>query len=208
LASAAAIAALVGASAASSGAASTASVRLTAGAGTGGSIVSNPKGISCSLGCSARFKSGTRVVLIAQPAARHGFEGWTGACQGSAPVCTLVLTGDASVNARFTTLPLQADLLLFKPILAVDVSPGGSVESSSGGIVCGGSQAAMPALAGSCYASFVAGTRVTLRALAAPGYLFTGWGAFPSIGRACAASSTCVVAVSYPMFVNARFARQ
>ncbi len=63
-------------------------------------------GIACPGTCAHAYTSGTRVTLIARPAANQRFVGWTGSCTGSGPACTLVMAGNASVGASFAlTLP-------------------------------------------------------------------------------------------------------
>jgi hypothetical protein len=60
--------------------------------------------LSCPGACGARYTylPGTRIELIAMPAAGATFLGWGGACSGSAPACSLVLGGDVAAVATFT----------------------------------------------------------------------------------------------------------
>ena len=63
-------------------------------------------GIACPGTCAHAYTSGTRVTLIARPAANQRFVSWTGSCTGSGPACTLVMAGNPSVGASFAlTLP-------------------------------------------------------------------------------------------------------
>jgi len=62
--------------------------------------------ISCGTGCSSdtgTYVMGTTVVLTAQPGLLR-FNGWSGACSGSATTCTVVMTDHKSVHATFSLL--------------------------------------------------------------------------------------------------------
>lgn len=68
--------------------------------GTGaGHVVSTPAGLDCTGSCSASFPAGTSVSLAATPGALSRFDGFGGACSGSA--CTVTLAADKSVSASF-----------------------------------------------------------------------------------------------------------
>ena len=68
-----------------------------------GSVTSRPDGIDCMEDqCSARFKRGTTVTLTAEPGTSSSFDGWSGACAGTNPVCTLRMDGDKTVSAAFS----------------------------------------------------------------------------------------------------------
>lgn len=71
--------------------------------GTGfGTVTSEPAGIACGKGCSARLAEGETVTLLAAPATGSRFEGWGGACaQSPTNFCTVSLTAPASVSASF-----------------------------------------------------------------------------------------------------------
>lgn len=77
-----------------------------AGAGSG-RVTSSPAGIDCvsatgstSGSCQMSVRSSSRVTLSASPAAGSVFEGWSGACSGTA-TCTLTMAGGQSVTATF-----------------------------------------------------------------------------------------------------------
>jgi hypothetical protein len=79
------------------------------GSGDGrGSVSSTPSGISCGVNggageaCAAPFASGTQVTLSATPEAGSAFDGWSGACSGGGPTCTLTVDADTNVTARFS----------------------------------------------------------------------------------------------------------
>jgi List-Bact-rpt repeat protein len=79
-----------------------------------GTVVSKPAGVSCPGTCAHQFVAGTRVTLVAVPAAgSHSFGGptveyylssWGGACSGEAPSCVLTLDGDRNVTASFAEI--------------------------------------------------------------------------------------------------------
>ena len=76
--------------------------------GTGsGTVTSSPAGIDCGAVCSASYESGTVVTLTATPATGSTFEGWTGGGCGGTGTCTVTVTGNTAVSARFSVLGLR-----------------------------------------------------------------------------------------------------
>ena len=73
-----------------------------------GSVASNPAGINCGSTCQSSFAAGTTVSLTATPLAGQIFSGWTGACTGNQPSCSLQMTQVRSTQATFTTIPVIA----------------------------------------------------------------------------------------------------
>jgi len=73
-------------------------------AGTGTGNVTAP-GLACPGDCAQGYVNDAAVPLSATPAAGSSFAGWSGACSGSAPACTLTMTGGKSVAATFTADP-------------------------------------------------------------------------------------------------------
>lgn len=72
-------------------------------AGSGvGTVTSSPAGIDCGAACSADFATGTIITLTATPATGSTFQGWFGACAGSATTCTVTLSKASSINATFS----------------------------------------------------------------------------------------------------------
>ncbi len=71
-------------------------------AGTGGgTVTSNPAGISCpTTTCSANFSAGTSVTLTAAANVGSTFVGWGGACSGAGS-CTVTMNSNQSVSATF-----------------------------------------------------------------------------------------------------------
>ncbi len=81
--------------------------------GTGGGVVtSSPNGIDCGGVCLAAFNSSSQVTLTAQPDLLSQFEGWSGDCSGSDPVCVLTLDQTRSATARFGVAQ-DAPVLIF-----------------------------------------------------------------------------------------------
>jgi M6 family metalloprotease-like protein len=68
-----------------------------------GSVVVSETGQSCRNKCSFGFaqSSATTVTLTASPVGRSAFVGWSGACSGAEPTCTVTLDAAQSVTAMF-----------------------------------------------------------------------------------------------------------
>jgi hypothetical protein len=139
-------------------------------------------GISCGNECSAVFPAGGEVVLQADADPGSVFVRWDGACAGSDPTCRVVMDGAKNVVAVFDLVPTFG--------LQVSTEGLGTVVSSPGGINC----------PGDCSQSFAAGTEVTLRANAAVGSTFAGWG-----GSCSGALPTCSVTMDAARSATARF---
>ena len=132
--------------------------------------------------CGVSYALGTTVTFEAFPEQFSVFAGWTGACTGAGPVCTITAGDPTTVTATFNYIEV------------VDVNKTGegqgTVVSSPGGINCGGT----------CSAPYTGNTRVTLVARALPGSVFVGWNGY------CKGKSTCVLQQAYgTMPVTAEF---
>jgi hypothetical protein len=83
-----------------------------------GRIDGLPDGGSCSGACLAAVNGPMLAGLLAEPQRGYRFAGWQGDCETTlGPLCTLPLSGDANVVARFVPetepdAPLRAVLLL------------------------------------------------------------------------------------------------
>ena len=80
--------------------------RAVFGRGGNGSVTGSPNGefgtlINCGGSCSAKYQDGTTVSLTATPAPGATFTGWSGACSGLTPACSLTITQDTKVQANF-----------------------------------------------------------------------------------------------------------
>lgn len=151
-------------------------LRVTA--GTGGTVTSDPSGITCPSRCSFDFVSGTPVTLTARPSTGFGFAGWSGDCSGVEP-CRVIVDRLRSVIAQFAPLAQ----------LTVTVSGAGAVTSAPAGISC----------PGTCTAGFAGGSSVDLTATPAAGSVFAGW------SGDCTGTKECVVAASAASHVAASF---
>jgi uncharacterized repeat protein (TIGR02543 family) len=156
-------------------------------AGTGsGFVTSNPPGLTCSVSCSVLFASGTSVTLTANVASNSTFAGWSGACTGTAPTCTVSMTQARNVTATFG--PLGATFPL--TVTRVVQSGGGNVTSNPAGINCGTT----------CSANFGGNAAVTLTAAPIPGATFVGWS-----GACTGTAFTCTVVMNQARDVTATF---
>ncbi|MBI5256549.1 MAG: right-handed parallel beta-helix repeat-containing protein [Burkholderiales bacterium] len=126
------------------------------------------------------FPRGSVLRLQASPTPGYGFVAWGGGyCIGTTQPCTLTLSGDRTVTARFG------------PLLNVSVTGPGRVSSQPSGINCGAD----------CTEAYSQGTSVMLTAVPDAGQSFTGW------GGACSGSGlTCNVSMSAARNVSATFA--
>lgn len=66
-----------------------------------GTVKSEPSGIDCGSTCSAEFGMSEMVTLTAIPEADAYFTGWTGACNGWSPTCSLSMDSARNVTATF-----------------------------------------------------------------------------------------------------------
>src|SRR5437899_2559725 len=141
--------------------------------GTGnGTVTSNPPGIDCGANCSASYDGGTVVTLTATSAPDSTFEGWTGGgCSGTGP-CTVTLTANTTVFARFGVARFT---------LSVNRDGSGTVTSNPPGINCGTT----------CSASYDSGTQVTLTATPDFLWAFAGWS-----GGGCSGTGRCTVTIT------------
>jgi phospholipase C len=160
------------------------SVQAT-GAG-GGTISSNPVGITCGQSCSASFSSGTQVTLTEAAAANSSFAGWSGACSGSNATCSVTLSANQQVTASFNAI--QNAVVLTVTLAGTGT---GTVTSSPSGINC----------APTCTASFTPGTSVTLTETPAANSTFASWA-----GSGCSGTnSTCGLTLNTSEQVTATF---
>jgi GH25 family lysozyme M1 (1,4-beta-N-acetylmuramidase) len=71
--------------------------------GDAGRVTSEPAGLGCATTCSRSVDPDATVTLTAVPDADAYFSGWSGACTGTAPTCTIQMAGNRTVGARFVT---------------------------------------------------------------------------------------------------------
>ncbi|MCC6995463.1 MAG: choice-of-anchor D domain-containing protein [Deltaproteobacteria bacterium] len=158
----------------------TATASLTATVNGMGTVTSSPTGVSCPGTCTATFNQ-TPVTLTATPSAGWGLSAWGGACSGQNQTCDVVMNSARTVSATFLQL---------RRLTVASVGMG-QITSSVGAISC----------PGSCSASLLDGTPVTLSAAPAPGYRFDSWSE-----ASCATTGTvCMVTADADRTVTATF---
>jgi hypothetical protein len=161
--------------------------------GTGRGIVrSSPSGINCGVSCSwqsARFSRGTTVTLTATPESGSVFVGWSGACYGKSPTCSVTMNYNQNVVARFDKAG-KKKLEVFKAGQGF-----GTVTSSQpyNVINCGSV----------CTALLDLNTRVVLQAKPVQGYRFSMW-----LGCDSVSGSSCTLTMNDDRQVTAYFEPQ
>lgn len=77
------------------------------GVGTG-VVTSVPAGIDCGNTCRGNWPPGTQVKLTAAPHSFYLFSGWSGACSGTTPTCTITTTSEQlDVGVQFSQVKLR-----------------------------------------------------------------------------------------------------
>jgi uncharacterized repeat protein (TIGR02543 family) len=72
----------------------------------GGTVTSDPSGISCGATCNAAFNNGAAVALTATADTGSSFTGWSGTCTETGS-CSVTMDGDKTVTATFTLNPIN-----------------------------------------------------------------------------------------------------
>jgi uncharacterized repeat protein (TIGR02543 family) len=131
---------------------------VTVGGSGGGTVTSNPPGINCSFGtCTKKYAENTSVILTASPDANSVFSGWSVACLGTNPSCTVTMNGPKSVTATFTA---GYDLNV-----SLGGTGGGSITSNPSGIAC----------PDDCSEKYAENSSVILAATPNASSVFTSW---------------------------------
>jgi hypothetical protein len=149
-------------------------------------VTSVPAGINCGTACNSQqfaFVEDTVVTLSAADGPNSVFTGWSGSgCSGTG-TCVVTMSVGRTVTATFTETFL---------LTVTKAGTGtGTVDSSPGGISCGGD----------CTESYIDDTNVTLVATPTGGSTFTGWS-----GSGCSGTGNCVVDMTAIRNVTATFA--
>jgi hypothetical protein len=183
----------------------------------GGDVSSSDKVFSCGNKCYGVYAPGATVTLTADANSGNAFTGWSGACAGASPTCTVTLDAESSVTATFATL-------------AAGVGGGGAGGGcgGGGGGVGGGNAAGGGATftlqvsrsnsgtvvatpdgvdralncGATCAAKYIPGTAVTLTATAPLGKSFLGWS-----GACAGASPQCTVTMNGNLATTAAFGK-
>ena len=133
---------------------------VSRGGGGAGSVSSEPIGIECGSLCSQEFEEGETLTLTATPDEGSTFSGWAGECAStSGNECEVTMSAARSVEASFeeegggpTEYPLTTH-----------VTGEGTIECAPPGGDCGAGH------------EYLAGTTVTLTAVADEGWEFLEW---------------------------------
>lgn len=150
---------------------STATLTITNTAPSLGTITGT--GINCGVDCTHTATVGTSITLTATPATGSTFTGWSGGgCIGTGS-CTVTLNANTTVTATFTNVQETTH--------TVTVTRTGSGTITGTGISCGTD----------CSETLANNTQVTLIAVAATGYSFSGWG-----GACVGGAASCTFTIS------------
>ena len=155
-----------------------------------GRVHSDPYGIDCGPTCVSQFPGNWEadyrpVTLFATPEPGSTFAGWKGGCSGTSPSCTVELAQAQLVVAVFDGPPRRQHRV------GVSFTGRGAVASvEQPGVSCGQT----------CAASFDEGRRITIRAIADPGWYFERW-----TGGCAGSVPICSLLVDGPKTVGAVF---
>jgi hypothetical protein len=145
--------------------------------GTGaGRVTSNSGVIDCGPTCGAELTQGTSVTLSATPDSNSTFVGWQGGGCTGVDVCTVTLTQEQSITARFDRVPMPKTLTVQK-----QGTGRGTVTSNPEGINCGSD----------CGVEFADNAVVILTVEPASDSTFVGW-----IGGLCSGTAPCRVTMN------------
>jgi hypothetical protein len=150
-----------------------------------GTVTGNNGLINCGGVCTAGVTAGTTVALMAITPSNGIFGGWTGACTGSTPTCSLAVNSALTTTATFTE------------VFTLSIGRGGN------GTVTGTPQGAFNTsinCGSSCSAKFPQGTAVTLSATPGNTLKFVNW-----TGACSGTTPTCTVTISKDTQVQANF---
>ncbi len=150
----------------------------------GGSVTSNPSGISCPAKCDAAFETGSSVSLMVETEMDSVFLGFFGGgCNGSTDPCVVDMSLNHTVTAVF-------DIDANELSVSMDGDGVGRVVSNPVGIDC----------PGDCEQIYPVTDEVSLSALPAVGSSFAGW------SGACSGTGPCEVSMDLgPRAVTATF---
>jgi len=147
--------------------------------GSGGTITSNPAGISCGATCSSTYAVNTAVSLTATPNSGATFTGWSGSCTGTG-TCAVTMDQARNVTASFS----------YPITISKSGTGGGVVTSSPAAISCGAT----------CAATYTSGTAVTLTASPDANSGFSFW-----TGCDSTTATTCTIAMNQIKSISAQF---
>lgn len=123
---------------------------------------------------SGNYNSGTVVTITATPAAGYTFTGWSGDASGTSSSTTVTMNSNKTVTANFQAVVTNYTL-------------SATANPANGGTVSGAG-------------TYASGTAVTVTAMPAAGYIFTGWS-----GDASGTSASTTVTMNSNKSVVANF---
>jgi hypothetical protein len=141
-----------------------------------GQVKSDLPGLDCTATCTTQWDQGSAVTLTAQQTATTRFVRWSGGCKGTAP-CVVKLDQPLAVTAVFGPLRIP---------LTVRVAGKGSIRCTP-----------------LCTKTFPGGNQLTLNAVPAKGWRFTGWS-----GGCKGRLPLCRPATDFALSVRATFRRK
>ena len=145
----------------------------------GSGTVQADAGFDCTDECTETLVAGTVVSLTAVADEGWVFAGWSGVCVGTG-LCLITLDAAKDVTATFTEIPTYD--------LNIDVIGSGTVQADKG-FDC----------TDECTEALVAGTLVSLTAVAADGWEFAGW------SGVCVGTGACIITMDAEKDVVATF---
>ncbi len=149
--------------------------------GTGdGTVVSKPRGLLCGKRCSAQFREGTVITLVAHADASSLFVRWTERRCAHRLICRVRLDENLTVGAIFTRAYT----------ISIVLTGSGTVTSSAGGIQCNPT----------CTGKFAAGTTITLTATPDKGWDLQSWS-----GDCKGSQLTCKLTLDTSKSINVTF---
>lgn len=146
-------------------------------------------GLSCGVGgtgqCTTTALLGAALTFTATPAEFFQFADWTGCEAASGAQCSVTVTSDVAVAARFTATG--------RLLTIATVPSGGRIEGP--GVSCGGGGPR------NCSEMYATGSQVTLSAIPESGFTVDAW-----TGCDVASGAQCTIALDTDRTVSATFA--
>jgi hypothetical protein len=150
-----------------------------------GTVTGDNGKINCGAACTANVVAGTAISLQAFTPGNAIFGGWTGACSGADPNCSLTVNTALTTTATFTE------------VFTLSIGRGGN------GTITGTPQGAFNtsiSCGSSCSAKFPQNTVVTLTATPAAGVKFVNW-----TGACSGTTPTCALTITKDTQAQANF---
>ncbi|MEV4314894.1 hypothetical protein [Actinocrispum sp. NPDC049592] len=153
--------------------------RLTVNPSAGGTVSGG--GIQCPATCFVDLAKDVQITLTATPDAGHLAGSWGDGCHGTSTACD-VRMGTAPISVTYTFTPKP------EPPVRLSVASPANGSVSGGGIQC----------PGKCFVDVPKGTRITLTATPAAGFVFGTW-------TGDCSGAACSVTMDGPHTVSATF---